>query len=180
MVTKEWVTCPSDALAAHLCLLETKHALMNCLIIRKCICEWYTCGGEWPQGHLSPSPCRQENVAALKCSRQAVWLEWAHFKGVHKSCCHASQDYLHPPCPPVTHPPTIFSFSLLSSSLEALLVLTCHLSFELLHPSFLPSLLLPRYLNLECKSCQNQSLHEEQGRGEVVVVIVNMYSPKTN
>lgn len=54
-----------------------------------------------------------------------MWLEWAHFKGVHKSCCHASKDRLHPPRPPVTHPPTLFSFSPLSSSLGSDLLPLC-------------------------------------------------------
>lgn len=73
----------------------------DCHIIRKCICSRR---GEWPLGQPSPSPYRQENVPALKCSRQAVWLEWAHFKGVHKSYCHASQGRPPPPHPSTTYP----------------------------------------------------------------------------
>lgn len=56
-------------------------------------------------------PCRRtvrRALLLLKRSRPAVWLERAHFKGVHKSCCHASQDHLRPPCPPVLHTPFFF------------------------------------------------------------------------
>lgn len=62
------------------------------------------------------SPYHQENVNDLKCGVQAVWLKRAHFKGVHKSCCQASQDYLHHLCPPVTYPSTILLFPMLSST----------------------------------------------------------------
>lgn len=42
--------------------------------------------------------------------QRAGWNELT-LKGIHKSCCHVSQDYLHHLCPPVTLPSTIPTLS---------------------------------------------------------------------
>lgn len=73
---------------------------------RTCTGNCYICEDERPQGCCTARRMLMVWNAAGRLKRA----------GVHKSCCHGSQDYLHHLCPPVTYPSTILSFPMLSSS----------------------------------------------------------------
>ena len=99
LTSKYWGASPLDAPAAHFCLLEAKHMLMNYHIIRKCICEWYTSGGWWPPGHLSPPrrTARRRSLLWNAAGRPCGWNELTSKVSINHAAMHPRTGSALPP-----------------------------------------------------------------------------------